>query len=655
MVRQNNGVLPPPPRRVQHNKSTCSDDSQQIMSQQLFHTQLATNNSPQAPNKNVNNRRFQGRLVNFFEETGYGFVASSQIHEFFGTAVFIPNVGTLLSTNLGTSVSQSNPMLEFCIRENEDDGQLYGYNVVVIGDEMVQTNSVQKDLSETISVATLFSFKAGMDELSHNILSKEFDWRLPKGCTLFSQDMDEELDLWGGISELYKIGRPICVAEKATKMFRFYQNLNILCPGEPEAADLESWLSFTVGIIQQTLSKIWFENHSEKLKETTELAVFHATGFSAQHSQYKISFHFVWPELHLTEETAVEIRLSILESLGEFEGSELGENSWEKMFEEWRDELRMCYCDSFNLDTSTPENRPKKPLGLFKVDLREENPEAMQLFSRIKSERDMSMNEWLKMGSIRLNNYDNITESCIRFDDSELEEVDDCSDFGNTINKSPSEEIISSNNLANQSFGGVTNTHSNYSMGNSSNISFGKKGSPTDVVLTKGGKNKENTNFSGNGKGGQNFELDDSLLIKGGQLADKLLNNNTSKGSSNNTAANLGKGNSSSSTSRNNTIAEIKDMLSILGKKGLTSGSPVQGFATKGSSSSPVLVPRKGGSPVLLPLSLTTTSWQPTIGTGTTTWNLADASISTNTQNKTTRNPSEEFKVHIAHEWQTGS
>eukprot|EP00392_Amoebophrya_sp_AT5.2_P001212 g1214.t1 len=142
----------------------------------------------------------------------------------------------------------------------------------------------------------------------------------------------------------------------------------------------------------ESLGAIWEEDGfgTHQRKRRTKLLIFSSSGYAMRYNRFKISLHFMWPELIVDENGGERIRERLLADLEHVKDDGIErirklylehENAEQSSFEEVFDRatvrgasLRMTYCDKFvRKDTNGEEKnclegRCKKPLSVVDID-----------------------------------------------------------------------------------------------------------------------------------------------------------------------------------------------------------------------------------------------------------------------------------------------
>ena len=214
--------------------------------------------------------------------------------------------------------------------------------------------------------------------------------------------------------------------KNAQGKFKYTEDVDILLDSEQVHYDNNSTktilkkkeeeiLSVLLPMRIRSLSRIWDDDDSGvNMKENTELFVFSASGWAKRYNCYKISLHFLWPELVVDQCYAAILRDRFLNELERSENDDVVDfrkeylqiQTLDAIFDKATvkgDSLRMPYCDKYtkkdnnNTDVNSIEGRPKVPQGRYEVDLLDVKYKDIGIDSYSKK-------QWLQNSTIRVDN-----------------------------------------------------------------------------------------------------------------------------------------------------------------------------------------------------------------------------------------------------------
>ncbi|CAE7293057.1 unnamed protein product [Symbiodinium natans] len=251
---------------------------------------------------------------------------------------------------------------------------------------------------------------------THVVLESYPDWwvrkrRAPPGLLVQGAADLEELNRHLGF--LHSLGIPLTLAERRTRTFRFFQDLEAWGSREaaPAVTQLMSPESPLARLIGQVIGEV-FPSATGFL----DVAIYNATGLSQTKGVRKMSLRLVWPGVLVDADRALRVRDLLVSRLVAVTAEDAGLRALEEQLKAanpvnmWhsvvgdsaycaRAVVRMPLCDRVApLPLRGPERRPFNPVGVMRFTYCSEGKMKAEWLCE---EADLDPAEWAKIGCLR--------------------------------------------------------------------------------------------------------------------------------------------------------------------------------------------------------------------------------------------------------------
>jgi hypothetical protein len=282
------------------------------------------------------------------------------------------------------------------------------------------------ELLERISKFLVEHETASLNDCSHQVFDNYPDWWMsskPNYKLAIAEDNTVD-QLHKFVANLYDLGIPLTLTEKRTSVIRFIQDVEIWgtldhCVSASELLDCKGGfmklLAKCMGIIYPKEAFL-------------DAAIFDATGMSKTKGIKKTSVRIVWSAIVVDRTRAGKIHDYVVMQFKNSQESDIKaleqrvqeynskENQWANIFNDsiyfGRFGIRMPLCDRVSpAPLKKPEQRPFKPMGVLRC--KYEDTESGHEFTEIEKicdGKDLSGEEWIKIGSIRKDAGQELTE-----------------------------------------------------------------------------------------------------------------------------------------------------------------------------------------------------------------------------------------------------
>jgi hypothetical protein len=269
------------------------------------------------------------------------------------------------------------------------------------------------------SALTHTSFKGGRDEFCQG----EGTWSFPR---------DKEQELLECMAEVHDFGEPQYVVERKSAHFRYAEDIDIW--GDDALPISEPWRrEDSAFVLLEKLVQVRHDQVAGRIAEAfLDVYVFQSSGISRKHEKNKSSYHLVWPQIVLSCATNDAKKLcenTVQRMKRDFSEEEAwlkrldDKNCWEEVFDKSvmgaKGSLRMPFCDKYHRDEGRSEDRPKMPVGWYRVHFPEDGAPEVEVKAQ---PADLSTLQWLQKGSLRVSDESTPVLSLYDSASDELEE-----------------------------------------------------------------------------------------------------------------------------------------------------------------------------------------------------------------------------------------
>mmetsp|Transcript_133229 Transcript_133229/g.385548 ORF Transcript_133229/g.385548 Transcript_133229/m.385548 type:complete len:604 (+) Transcript_133229:66-1877(+) len=290
----------------------------------------------------------------------------------------------------------------------------------------IQDDSVANvaEILERISTFLQERETQSQQECTHAVFDNYPDWWQGQRSYFklaIAEDNTLEL-LYEYIGTCYRLGIPLTLTEKRTAQSRLVHDIEIWgAKGADQlgvtAQDLLGTQSKFARLVGEAMGEVYPQN------AFLDCAVFDSSGISRTRNVMKMSLRLVWPSIVVDRERSKKIRDYIVQKLRDSQDEELvaleqrlrdedANNQWNSIFStsvyEGRDGVRMPLNDRTSpAPLKKPERRPFAPFGVVRFDY---NGGKLENVSVIAQEQDLDPIDWVKIGVIRKDAGEPLTE-----------------------------------------------------------------------------------------------------------------------------------------------------------------------------------------------------------------------------------------------------